>query len=561
MRAQTPKRGLAWPIPGWGGGGSSPAAALTAGLLIAAALASFAIGVDAEVRAATDPSNRETAAPEWLARRGLLSVTPILWDNIGNPQAPSGSHETGPPAAFAGARSNIAPGGSGPRRTLLDDFIVPSGVHSWTITDFHWRHSWLVPDSDESRGTGVEIAFYADDPAANGPGEAGPGALVASLATHDYQEAPTGRTADVSGDTYHEMESSVNVAGPSLEPGRYWVEFAIAGPDSNFAWARAQLFEPMWLDYETLVGLEPGATVFGVDRDVMWALTGTAIASFERCNPDPTTLCIDDEPGDGRFEVRVAFETSQAGGRAGFGTPTPLASLGIARGGLMTFFSADNPEMLIKVLDGCVVNGNKWVFYAAGTNVALETTVTDTFTARQAVYTNADLHAGSPVQDTAAFPCDGSAGHVAVPVDSEFDFDHHFQSGSGPASACVADGTTLCIDDQPGDARWKVRVAYATTQAGGRQGFGAATALSQLGVNRGGLMTFFSADNPEMLIKVLDGCAITGHKWVFYSATTNVGLETTVTDSQTGNWVRYQNPDLNAAPPVQDTTAFACSSP
>ena len=193
--------------------------------------------------------------------------------------------------------------------------------------------------------------------------------------------------------------------------------------------------------------------------------------------------------------------------------------------------------------------------------VGLETTVTDTFTGRQAVYDNADLQAASPVQDTAAFPCNGSAGHVYVPVHSEFDFDRDLLTGSGTPATCVPDSTTLCIDDQPGDARWKVRVVYATTQAGGQQGFGTATALSQLGVDRGGLMTFFSADNPEMLIKVLDGCAVNGHKWVFYSATTNVALETTVTDSFTGNFVRYHNPDLNPAPPVQHTTAFPCPSP
>ena len=539
---------------------SSPAIVVTAGLLIAAALASFATGSEADPRALDASSNREPGASEWLVRRGLLSVTPYLWDNIGNPPAPTGANETGPPAAFAGARSNIAASG-GNNRFLLDDFVVPPGVHNWIVTDFHWLHSWLVPDSNESRGVGVELSIYEDDPDANGPGKAGPGELLAAFATTDYQETPTGRTVEIDGDTYHEMASSVNVAGPALEPGRYWVEFAIVGPDSNFAWGRAPLFEPMWVDYEGTIGLEPASTIFGVDSDVMWALTGTAITSNERCSPDPITLCIDDQPGDGRFAVSVSFETTQAGGRSGFGAPTSLASLGVARGGLMTFFSPDNPEMLIKVLDACIVNGNKWVFYAAGTNVGLETVVTDTFTGRQAVYTNADRHPASPVQDIGAFPCDGSAGDVYVPDDSEFDFDQHFVRGTGPASACVADATTLCIDDLPGDHRWKVRVAYATTQAGGKQGFGAATPLSQLGVNRGGLMTFFTGDNPEMLIKVLNACNVNGNKWVFYSATTNVGLETTVTDSQTGDFVRYLNPDLTPAPAVQHTEAFPCPAP
>ena len=120
---------------------------------------------------------------------------------------------------------------------------MPPGVHSWNITDFHWLHSWLVPNSNDPRGIGVEIAFYEDAPDANGPGHAGPGVLIASFATSDYQEKPTGRTANIDGNTYHEMESSVNVAGPILDPGRYWVEFAIVGPDDNFAWARTPLFQ------------------------------------------------------------------------------------------------------------------------------------------------------------------------------------------------------------------------------------------------------------------------------------------------------------------------------
>jgi hypothetical protein len=74
-------------------------------------------------------------------------------------------------------------------------------------------------------------------------------------------------------------------------------------------------------------------------------------------------------------------------------------------------------------------------------------------------------------------------------------------------------------------------------------------------------MTFFTGDNPEMLVKVLDACSVNGHKWVFYSATTNVGLETTVTDTQTGDFVRYLNPDLNPAPPVQHIEAFPCPAP
>ena len=535
------------------------AAALTTVLLIATALASFSVGVEALTVSATDLKNQQPTSPEWLAQRGVLSMTPILWDNIGNPPAPSGSLQYGPPAAFEAGYSNFTLNQLSDRRTLIDDFVVPAGVAFWTITDFHWRHSWATANSTATKGFGVDIRFFDNNPNAGGPDQAGPGTLIAALLASDYQEKVTGRTTSSGGDLFHEMESSVNVSAVNLLPGKYWVEFAISGPENNFGWARSQLFEPAWVNYSDISGLEQGASIFGVDRDLMWALTGTATLNFERCNPDAITLCIDDEPDDGRYQIRVAYETSQAGGQSGFGTPTPLASIGVHRGGLMTFFGAENPEMVIKVLDGCSINGNKWIFYAAGTNVGLETEVTDTLTGRQVVYTNLDLNAALPVQDVGAFPCDGSAGSVFTPEAMDFDFDRDLVSGSGPQLPCIANDTTLCIDDETGDKRWQIRVAFMTSQAGGVEGLGSATPLSQLGVDRGGLMTFFSADNPEMLIKVLDGCSINGYKWVFYSATTNVALETTVTDTQTGSWVQYLNPDRNAAPPVQHTAAFSCS--
>jgi hypothetical protein len=126
------------------------------------------------------------------------------------------------------------------------------------------------------------------------------------------------------------------------------------------------------------------------------------------------------------------------------------------------------------------------------------------------------------------------------------------------AGSCAAGDTTLCIDQQPGDRRFEARVAYQTSQAGGRQGSGHAIPLASLGVARGGLFWFFGPDNPEMLLKVLDGCALNGHFWIFYSAGTNVGLTTTVRDTVTGSvWTRT-NPDLRAAPPEQDTSALPC---
>lgn len=123
------------------------------------------------------------------------------------------------------------------------------------------------------------------------------------------------------------------------------------------------------------------------------------------CVPGPKTLCVDRQAGDRRFKVEVSYQTSQGGGLSGQGNAIPLSSLGITRGGLFWFFGADNPEMMIKVLDGCGLNQKFWVFYAAGTNVGLTTTVTDTVTGQHATYTNPDRTSAAPVQDLAALPC------------------------------------------------------------------------------------------------------------------------------------------------------------
>lgn len=127
-----------------------------------------------------------------------------------------------------------------------------------------------------------------------------------------------------------------------------------------------------------------------------------------------------------------------------------------------------------------------------------------------------------------------------------------------PASGCVANATTLCIDDQTGDKRFQIRVTYSTSQAGGLSGNGQAIPLTSLGVGRGGLFWFFSADNPEMLIKILNGCSINNHFWTYFSAGTNVGFHVTVTDTKTGHTATYSNPDLTAAPPVQDASSLTC---
>lgn len=123
------------------------------------------------------------------------------------------------------------------------------------------------------------------------------------------------------------------------------------------------------------------------------------------CVPSDTVMCIDDAARDRRFEITLSFATVQGGGISGHGQEIVEAPLGVTHGGLFWFFSQDNPEVLIKVLNGCALNSNFWVFFSAGTNVGFSLTVKDTATGHVKTYTNADLHAATPVQDTSALSC------------------------------------------------------------------------------------------------------------------------------------------------------------
>jgi hypothetical protein len=129
------------------------------------------------------------------------------------------------------------------------------------------------------------------------------------------------------------------------------------------------------------------------------------VASGTGCTASDTVLCIDNNPGDHRFELSATYATTQNGGLSGNGHAIALAPLGVAQGGLFWFFGRSNPEMLVKVLNACTVNGKFWVFFSAGTNVGFRVTVHDTVTGATKIYVNPDLNPAPPLQDVNAFSC------------------------------------------------------------------------------------------------------------------------------------------------------------
>ncbi|MXY16083.1 MAG: PKD domain-containing protein [Acidobacteria bacterium] len=123
---------------------------------------------------------------------------------------------------------------------------------------------------------------------------------------------------------------------------------------------------------------------------------------------------------------------------------------------------------------------------------------------------------------------------------------------SDPAGTCEPDAQTRCLQD----SRYAVWVEWH--KGDGESGRGA---VVPEGTNDSGLFRFFSRENWEILIKVLDGCAINGHVWVYAASTTDLGYTIRVTDTVTGVSREYRNEPGLPAPAITDATAFPGTCP
>ena len=111
---------------------------------------------------------------------------------------------------------------------------------------------------------------------------------------------------------------------------------------------------------------------------------------------------------------------------------------------------------------------------------------------------------------------------------------------------CANGDTNACLND----GRFKVTIDWKNGQGESGEGHKA----SQRDFR--GEFWFFSPDNVDLIVDVLNGCSTNDHFWVFTAGTTNLELDLTVTDTVTGDSTVYSNP-LNGFEPITDTSAFA----
>ena len=117
-------------------------------------------------------------------------------------------------------------------------------------------------------------------------------------------------------------------------------------------------------------------------------------AGYTDCVPETTPLVFD-----GGYSVRMCYETPA--GEVGEGKAGIWAS---GESGLLWFFSRDNAEVLIKVLNGCFYNNSRWVYVAPVTDLAFNLYVTDS-EGRTWSHHNRQGETASTKSDNETFPC------------------------------------------------------------------------------------------------------------------------------------------------------------
>ena len=122
--------------------------------------------------------------------------------------------------------------------------------------------------------------------------------------------------------------------------------------------------------------------------------------------------------------------------------------------------------------------------------------------------------------------------------------------GGCPTSiAGIPDDREICLQND----RFLVAIDNISGPAPG----GIATPV-RTGSTDTGLFWFYNDRNWEVMIKVLNGCAINGHYWVFAGALTDQAYRIRVVRASDGATVTYTNELGNRARAIADTSAFSC---
>ena len=322
---------------------------------------------------------------------------------------------------------------------------------------------------------------------------------------------------------------------PHLKPGRYRL-VAEGAPNWQNATLSGQICNRWYCDPRDSSVLELSA-----GETAQLSLTLHPLDPYLRCFGTEESLCLNQ----GRFQVRAFWKDFL--GQTGPGIARKITD----ETGYFYFFSPNNVEVMIKMLNGCAdrLGHRFWAFAAGLTNVEVELEITDTLTGRVERYRNGLGQTYQPILDIDAFAtCDTdeptSASPPAVTLADRYD-------PPTPATSTTCSptsGTEFCVG-----GRFKTSASWRTPSGEIGLGYGFPVTEDTSAI------TFFSPDNVEVMIKILDAChtGLPGY-WVFASGLTDVEINLRIEDVQTGRVKIYHQP---AGPfqPILDLSTFACN--
>jgi hypothetical protein len=183
--------------------------------------------------------------------------------------------------------------GTGQYRSILDDITVVD--EPLTFIDFHQTLLWYSLEPPQA--TGYDLIVWSDVGGA-------PGTPLQTLTAILAWEIPTGRVWF----SRNEFVVTVLVDEVTLDPGTYWLEMHIIGPENAFAMAMSDdgvgdeiIGQPVWVIYEDMTGLDPvdGFVVFEAYYGLNFCLTGEGggpdcVYIPGDCNHDGTPIALDD---------------------------------------------------------------------------------------------------------------------------------------------------------------------------------------------------------------------------------------------------------------------------
>lgn len=239
------------------------------------------------------------------------------------------------------------------------------------------------------------------------------------------------------------------------------------------------------------------------------------------CTPSATVLCLRSS----RFRVTLAWENAL--GQSAIGQAQVVAD----DTGYFSALDPRYPELYVKVLDSCGFNGRFWFLLGTLTDAEFTATVTDTVTNQVKQYVN-PLGTRANIADTDAFPCVAASEGPAAPEVSP---------PPEVTGTCTPSSTTHCL----ADGRFETQVTWTVSP---NSGPGSTIPLT---THAGGFW-FFSPDSLDLAVKVVEACDFFQ---VHFGSTTNVQLNLTITDTETGAVRNYFNPS-GTSPAVGDLTAF-----